>query len=123
MTNDSNPSSRCRQDASGTRIRVVRHSPLRHRSRWQSARHEGSRTQTVIAALVLATTVQFDHLWIVVSRDAPERVVLEKAGFRVAPEVNKHDGQGTASVMLEFQNSFLELVWPDPTVPISPGME
>jgi hypothetical protein len=77
----------------------------------------------VIAALVLAATVQFDHLWIVVSRDAPERAVLEKAGFIVSPEVNKHDGQGTASVMAEFQNSFLELTWPDPTVPISPGME
>ena len=39
----------------------------------------------MIAALVLAATVQFDHLWIVVSRDAPERAVLEKAGFRIAP--------------------------------------
>ena len=77
----------------------------------------------MIAALVLAATVQFDHLWIVVSRDAPERAVLEKAGIRFAPEVNKHDGQGTASIMAEFQNSFLELAWPDPTVPISPGME
>jgi hypothetical protein len=77
----------------------------------------------VIAALVLAATVQFDHLWIVVSRDAPERAVLEKAGFRIAPEVNKHEGQGTASLTIEFENSFLELVWPDPTVPVSPGME
>jgi len=62
----------------------------------------------MIAALVLAATVQFDHLWIVVSRDAPERAVLEKAGFRIAPTVNKHDGQGTASITVEFQNSFLE---------------
>ena len=77
----------------------------------------------MIAALVLAATVQFDHLWIVVSRDAPERAILEKAGFRVSPEVNKHDGQGTASVMVEFHNSFLELMWPDPTVSINPGME
>jgi hypothetical protein len=77
----------------------------------------------VIAAIVLAATVQFDHLWIVVSRDAPERAALEKAGFRFAPEVNKHEGQGTASIMIEFENSFLELVWPDPTVPVNPGME
>ena len=39
----------------------------------------------MIAAFLLAATVQFDHLWIVVSRDAPERAVLEKAGFRIAP--------------------------------------
>jgi len=77
----------------------------------------------MIAALVLAATVQFDHLWIVVSRDAPERVALEKAGFRVGPAVSKHEGQGTASVAAEFQNSYLELIWPDPTVPISPGLE
>ncbi|MDQ6800391.1 MAG: VOC family protein [Acidobacteriota bacterium] len=77
----------------------------------------------MIAALLLAATVQFDHLWIVVSSDAPERAILEKAGFRIAPEVNKHDGQGTASIMVEFHNSFLELMWPDPTVPINRGME
>ena len=77
----------------------------------------------MIAAFLLAATVQFDHLWIVVSRDAPERAVLEKAGFRIAPAVNKHEGQGTASITVEFQNSFLELVWPDPTVSVSPGLE
>ena len=77
----------------------------------------------MIAALLLAATIQFDHLWIVVSHDAPERAVLEKAGFRVGPAVSKHEGQGTASVAAEFQNSYLELIWPDPTVPISPGME
>jgi hypothetical protein len=36
------------------------------------------------------------HAWIVVAPGAPERAALEKAGFRIAPTVNRHDGQGTA---------------------------
>ena len=66
---------------------------------------------------------QFDHVWIMVSPNAPERAVLEKAGFQIAPNVNRHDGQGTASVTVEFQNAFLELMWPDSTVQVAPGYE
>ena len=61
------------------------------------------------------------HAWIVVTTGAPQRTVLEKAGFRIAPTVNRHDGQGTASVTVEFLNGFLELMYPDPTVPVSPA--
>ncbi|HXA20124.1 MAG TPA: hypothetical protein VN380_24315 [Thermoanaerobaculia bacterium] len=67
--------------------------------------------------------IAFDHVWIVVSPGAPERVMLERAGIHVAPTVSRHDGQGTASVMAEFQNAFLELMWPDETVSIAPGSE
>jgi len=67
--------------------------------------------------------LEFDHVWIVVSPNAPERAALERAGFKIAPEVNRHDGQGTASVMVEFDNAFLELVWPDSTVAVAPGLE
>jgi hypothetical protein len=56
-----------------------------------------------------------------VSTGAAERKALEKAGFRIAPMVNRHDGQGTASVTVEFLNGFLELMYPDPTVPVSPA--
>jgi len=49
--------------------------------------------------------------------------VLERAGFRVAPGVNRHEGQGTASITFEFENSFLELLWPDKDVPVSAGLE
>jgi hypothetical protein len=65
----------------------------------------------------------FDHVIIFVSRDAPERGVLEGAGFRTAPGVNQHEGQGTASVTYEFSNAFLELAWPDERVPVSPALE
>ena len=64
-----------------------------------------------------------DHAWIVVTTGAPERGSLERAGFRIAPTVNRHEGQGTASVTIEFVNSFLELIYPDPSVPVSPGLE
>jgi len=65
----------------------------------------------------------FDHVWIVVTRDAPERAALEKAGLKISPDVNRHDGQGTASITADFQNSYIELMWPDPTVSVAPGAE
>src|SRR5205809_7335482 len=50
------------------------------------------------ALLTAAAELEFDHVWIVVSRDAPERAALERAGFKISPNVNRNDGQGTASV-------------------------
>jgi hypothetical protein len=95
-----------------------------------------ARTATRIAAATAATLitacvewhpstapVAFDHVWIVVQPGAPERALLEQAGFRLDPRVNRHDGQGTASVTAEFHNAFLELLWRDPDVPVNPGME
>src|SRR5438132_13569036 len=63
------------------------------------------------------------HAWIVVTTGAPERKALEKAGFRIAPTVSRHDGQGTAWVTVELLNGFLELIYPDPTVPVSPALQ
>src|SRR5882724_4833945 len=89
--------------------------------------------QTVVsfAALVAATFVrtataaelEFDHVWIVVTRDAPERAALEHAGLKISPDVNRHDGQGTASISTEFFNAYIELMWPDPTVSVAQGAE
>jgi len=67
--------------------------------------------------------LQFDHVWIMVSPNAPERAALERAGFQIAKDVNRHDGQGTASITAEFENSYLELMWPDSTVNVEPGLE
>ncbi len=67
--------------------------------------------------------LEFDHVWIVVARDAPERAALEKAGLKISPDVNRHDGQGTASITADFQNSYIELMWPDPRVSVAPGAE
>jgi hypothetical protein len=68
-----------------------------------------------------APPLALSHCWIVVKTGAPERAALEKAGFRVAPTVNRHDGQGTASVTVELLNGFLELMYPNPAVPVSPA--
>ena len=72
-------------------------------------------------AAAAARELEFDHAWIVVTRDAPERAALEKAGLKISPDVNRHDGQGTASVSAEFLNSYIELMWPDPTVSVAPA--
>jgi hypothetical protein len=78
---------------------------------------------SLICVTATAAELEFDHVWIVVTRDAPERAALEKAGLKISPDVNRHDGQGTASVSAEFLNSYIELMWPDPTVSVAPGAE
>src|SRR3989441_12289332 len=70
-----------------------------------------------------APPLKLSHGWIVVKTGARERTALEKAGFRIAPTVNRHDGQGTASITVELLNCFLELTYPDPTVPVSPALQ
>ncbi len=69
-----------------------------------------------------APPLTLSHAWIVVRTGARERTALEKAGFRIAPAINRHDGQGTASITVELLNGFLELIYPDPTVPVSPAL-
>ncbi len=70
-----------------------------------------------------APPLALSHSWIVVTTGAPERKALERAGFRIAPTVNRHEGQGTASITIEFLNGFLELIYPDSTVPVSAGLQ
>jgi len=65
----------------------------------------------------------FDHASIMVSPGAPERAALEQAGLQISPDVNRNAGQGTASIAVEFQNSYLELVWVDASVPVKPSLE
>lgn len=70
-----------------------------------------------------AAPLTLSHAWIVVKTGAPERAALEQAGFRIAPTINRHDGQGTASVTVELLNGFLELIYPDPDVAVSPALQ
>lgn len=63
------------------------------------------------------------HAWIVVPPGAVERAALERAGFRIAPIVSRHDGQGTASISVELLNGFLELIYPDSTVSVAPATQ
>ena len=73
--------------------------------------------------IAASAELEFDHVWIVVTRDAPEGAALERAGLKISPDVNCHDGEGSASITAEFFNAYLELMWPDPTVSVAPGAE
>ena len=50
------------------------------------------------AVAAQAPPLALSHSWIVVTTGVLERKALERAGFRIAPTVNRHEGQGTASV-------------------------
>jgi hypothetical protein len=76
-----------------------------------------------IAAPAAGPGIELDHVWIIVSQNAPERAALERAGFQIAKDVNHHEGTGTSSITVEFENAYLELMWPDPNVPVAPSME
>jgi hypothetical protein len=92
----------------------------------RATRWGGFLVATLASASVAETPpppLTLSHAWIVVAPGAPERKALEKAGFRIAPIVSRHDGQGTASVTVEFLNGFLELIYPDSTVPVSPALQ
>jgi len=67
--------------------------------------------------------IELDHVWIMVSPDAPERAALERTGLQISKDVNHHEGTWTSSITVEFENSYLELMWPDPKVPVAHGME
>jgi len=67
--------------------------------------------------------LQQSHAWLVVTPGAPERTVLQDAGFRISPTVSRHDGQGTASISVEFKDGYLELLYPDSTVSVSPNLK
>ena len=41
----------------------------------------------------------------------------------MAPDVNHHEGQGSASITVEFENCFIELVWRDDSVSVASGLE
>jgi hypothetical protein len=75
------------------------------------------------ADLVYNRSFEVDHVWIVVSPGAPQREAFEQLGLIPAPGVNRHVGQGTASITFEFKNAFVELLWVDGSVPVAPGGE
>jgi hypothetical protein len=93
-----------------------------HKSFW-SAHIALTFLATAAVSATAASKLEFDHVWIMVSPNAPERAALVRAGLQISPDVNRHTGQGTASITVEFQNAFLELMWPDSTVPVAPGLE
>src|SRR5262249_36078164 len=67
--------------------------------------------------------LEVDHLMIHVAPGAPERAALEHAGFTIAPDLNQHEGQGSASITVELSNGFLELAYRDTNVSVAPNLE
>jgi hypothetical protein len=89
----------------------------------QSTKLKQNAPVATIGFAIDAPPLALSHVLISVTTAAPERRALEKAGFRIAPTINRHDGQGTASVTIELLNGYLELVYPDPTVPVLPALQ
>jgi hypothetical protein len=75
------------------------------------------------AASAAASGLALDHVWVMVSPEAPERSALKRAGFEVSPDVSRHAGLGTASASVEFENAYLELMWLDPAVTVAPELQ
>src|SRR5262249_20498017 len=61
--------------------------------------------------------------WLGVLAGPRARAALLRPGFRLPPTVTRHDGQGTASITAELLNGFLELMYPDSTVPVSTAQQ
>ena len=68
--------------------------------------------------------LELDHLFIWVSRGAPEAAALRSAGLHTDGAVHKHAGQGTSSIVYTFEGAYLELIWVgDPDVAERRGRE
>lgn len=55
--------------------------------------------------------LELDHVYILVTKGAPEVRSIEASGFHLLDYVVEHTGQGTASRLFMFKNMYLELVW------------
>lgn len=77
--------------------------------------------QLTAPALAQAPRVELDHVYIVVSPGAAsEMAALQFAGLTVDATPTKHEGEGTTSVAVLFENAYLELIWIDSSVAVDP---
>jgi hypothetical protein len=64
--------------------------------------------------------LELDHVYIVVSPGGKQEIAaLQSAGLTIGPP-RQHDGEGTTSVAAFFENAYLELMWLDSTVSVTP---
>lgn len=69
-----------------------------------------------------APLLTLDHLFVLVPPGGRQaQLALEHAGFTLDTNIVRHEGGGTASVGLLFDNAYLELLWVDSSVPFEPG--
>ena len=75
---------------------------------------------TPVPATAQNPRVELDHIYVVVQPGGANEIsALKSAGLFVAPP-QKHDGEGTTSVAALFDNAYLELMWLDSTLSITP---
>lgn len=55
--------------------------------------------------------LEIDHVYIMVTPDAPEAAYLQSQGLFLLEDIMHHEGQGTASCIFLFKNMYLELAW------------
>jgi hypothetical protein len=64
--------------------------------------------------------VELDHVYVIVQPGGVSEIAaLKSAGFQIAPP-QQHDGEGTTSIAAMFDNAYLELMWLDSTLSITP---
>jgi hypothetical protein len=68
------------------------------------------------ARAAVARAVEVDHVYLATRPGAPEAAALRAAGLRVADRPTHHTGNGTSSVIVVFENLYLELLYPDAAV-------
>jgi hypothetical protein len=74
-----------------------------------------------LATRVLAQSprIELDHIYIVVQPPVSRRVdALRRVGLTVDTTVQRHAGEGTASVAALLENGYLELLWVDSATPV-----
>ena len=68
-------------------------------------------------AAAQSPVLELDHIYIVVPPEAAKASrALGLAGLVVDTSVTRHEGQGTASIAVFFENTYLELLWVDSSV-------
>ena len=74
----------------------------------------------LLQAAAPAPRLELDHLYTVVSPGGVKEIAaLQSAGLRVdSPQ--GHEGEGTTSVAAFFENAYIELMWLDSTVSVTP---
>jgi hypothetical protein len=67
--------------------------------------------------------VAVDHVFIAIQEgDSSAFAALRDAGITIAPGTNRHEGQGTASVVAMLGTMYLELIWADSTVSVDSSL-
>lgn len=94
----------------------------------RSGRSAGSLVgRILLASCAVAPTIaaqtprlELDHVYVVVQPGGVKEIAaLQAAGFHIAPP-KKHDGEGTTSVAAFLDNAYIELMWLDSTLSVTP---